>query len=545
MVPSKEKGNDKLRADTFEVCSEAPDTEMVEAPREVQSAELLELVERDGSDQLDHLFEPSTLSEVASAIELGLESHIPNPADPLLEVTALIALLPSESAGDPLFVPRQVEDAVLLDFWHRTVLPSLSSNVEKWEGLNGAHLFRQGQTERESRPVILVSIDEDSQDVTTSLRKSFSQLFDEPLRSSVVISFEESSVRRSGTRHLPPICEARNTSFQRLPIGGASIGIQGKLDCTATLGGFLLVDRSPHFLTVDHIVPKELANDSTLTITHPSEQEAQGRPPWTAIETFLMTLRNCCDTCHALWEGHHEQAHFYRPVDPLLIQCPTATEFKKLQDELWRAFPAEPLGTMACRSGNRSRPSLESNGQHDAEMDWALVTVDKWAVPLNAHIAETSKGLHFSKILPGARVRSSGRTSGHQYGQINTARSAVRHRNPVRFTQEHSVIKDSNISLQEWISGGIGVDGDSGSWIIDRDTDALYGMAWGRDRFTNPVCLFAPIVDIVADIKEKSGATKVCFPGEEVSTPLPSKAKAFPWHFPKPTPWRSPWKHVP
>jgi hypothetical protein len=438
----------------------------------------------------------------------------------------LIPLLTSGDDENNLFVPRQVEDAELLELWHKTVLPSFVTNPAQWEGLSAAHLFRQGRTEQESLPVILVSICDGTEGTKTSLRERFSQFFNEPLRCSLRISFEVSVVHRSGASYMPPICEARNTSFQKFPRSGASIGIQGKLDCTATMGGYLLVDGQPHFLTVDHIVSKELAKDSLISITHPSEQEGQNSPPWIVIENFLKTLRNCCDACHELWREHHKSTNFYQAVDPTKTQCPASTEFKKLKDELFREFPAEVLGTMTYRSGTRSRSSLESDLCHETEMDWALVTVDRWAIPLDSHIRELSKDLHFSSVVLGARVKSTGRTSGEQTGKLNTARSIVKHQNPTRFTEEHSVIKDSRSSLNEWISGGVGVDGDSGSWIIDQDSGALYGMVWGRDRIkTNPICLFSPIVDIAADIKEKTGAKTVCLPGQEAIVPVPRKDK--------------------
>lgn len=41
-------------------------------------------------------------------------------------------------------------------------------------------------------------------------------------------------------------------------------------------------------------------------------------------------------------------------------------------------------------------------------------------------------------------------------------------------------------------------------------------MAWGRDRpYTDPICLFSPIEDIIADIKDRTGAKSVCLLGEE------------------------------
>ena len=441
-----------------------------------------------------------------------------------VETTSLIALLPSENNEDPLFIPRPVDDDEFLELWHNTVLPSMMSTPEQWDGLNTAHFFRQGPSEQDSQPVILVSIESDSDDIKTFLREKFSQFFEEPLRSSIWISFEQSSVRRSGSGYLPPICEARNTAFQRYPKGGASIGIQNRLDCTATLGGFLLVGGKPHILTVDHIVPKGLTENSSISITHPSEQEGQGKPSWIRVGHFLNTLEKCCNACYELWKEHREETNFYKPVDVVQIQCPTAMEFKKLKDELFREFPAVPLGKITFRSEARSRCSLEG-GQHETEMDWALVAIFRWAVPLDSPIHEL-KDFYISSVVPSARIKSSGRTSGEQIGRVNTARSIVRHTNPCRFTQEHSVVKDSDSCSNDWITGGIGVDGDSGSWIIDRDSSALYGMVWGRDRVkTNPICLFSPMVDIVADIKERTGELNVCLLGEEAIAPLPSKAK--------------------
>jgi hypothetical protein len=97
-------------------------------------------------------------------------------------------------------------------------------------------------------------------------------------------------------------------------------------------------------------------------------------------------------------------------------------------------------------------------------------------------------------------------------------RSLIRHEN--RFTEEWTVLRDPQSSLKDWITGGIGVDGDSGAWIIDRDSGALYGMVWGRDRIKHPICLFSPILDIIADIKEQNRVKMVSLPREGVPVML-------------------------
>ena len=87
-----------------------------------------------------------------------------------VETGTLIDILPSENEGDTLFVPRQAEDSALVELWHNTVLLSMQSTPEEWDGLTSAHLFRQGQSEQESQPVILISVDSDSDDLKISLR---------------------------------------------------------------------------------------------------------------------------------------------------------------------------------------------------------------------------------------------------------------------------------------------------------------------------------------------------------------------------------------
>jgi hypothetical protein len=116
-----------------------------------------------------------------------------------------------------------------------------------------AHLL-QGANEEESFPTILISIKPETD--KTLLRVKVSTLFKENLRPLLRISFEEQTLRRTMDGQ-PPICDARNTHYQLHPVGGASIGIRHTVDCTATLGGYLVIDGSTYGLTVDHLVPDD------------------------------------------------------------------------------------------------------------------------------------------------------------------------------------------------------------------------------------------------------------------------------------------------
>jgi hypothetical protein len=203
--------------------------------------------------------------------------------------------------------------------------------------------------------------------------------------------------------------------------------------------------------------------------------------------------------------------------------CLKAQRFLRLKTQIF-----DIMGSIEWRSCMRSRESMTNKNKYQIEMDWALVSTEKWPIDLEEPIREWSKDLYFGDVSPRARVRSCGRTSGQQTGQISPARSIINHGTRLipRLTEEWTVLKNPETSWEDWIEGGIGVDGDSGSWIINEDTNALYGMVWGRDRpKTQPICLFSPMLDIIEDIKDRTGAKNVCLPGQLQSTEIPNKGK--------------------
>jgi hypothetical protein len=375
---------------------------------------------------------------------------------------------------------------------------------------------RQGVSEEESTPIILVSIACEDNDLKRQIRERISKFFEEPFISQLRISFEKSTFHRTIGHALPPICNPENNSFQESPSIGASVGIGKRTDSTATLGGYIMVDGLLCIMTVDHLVPNELADDPLISITHPSEQESVGQSQWNDVWSYLPILKECCSYCFAIWKLHNGLHNMYKSVEPFdsSSACPTAITFRSLKEEFFKKWPSLPLGRISHRSKTRSRPSLEGRGNVQVEMDWSIVTLESWPHALDEHAQEISQGLHLCSISPGTLVKAIGRTSGEQVGQINTARCLINH--GTRFTQEWTIVKDPQSSLSDWISGGIGVDGDSGAWVTDRTSNALYGIVWGRDRVTsNPITLFSPILDVIADIKEVAGTQAVCLPREK------------------------------
>jgi len=118
-------------------------------------------------------------------------------------------------------------------------------------------------------------------------------------------------------------------------------------------------------------------------------------------------------------------------------------------------------------------------------------------------------------VKPGASVRSLGRTSGHQRGKISTTMSAVFLEDYV--TQEWCVIKRPDDPLDEWIQGGIGVEGDSGALIVDEEDDGIYGMLWGRTG-DGPatMTIFTPMREIFWDIRQRTGTNVELLRGQQM-----------------------------
>jgi hypothetical protein len=72
-----------------------------------------------------------------------------------------------------------------------------------------------------------------------------------------------------------------------------------------------------------------------------------------------------------------------------------------------------------------------------------------------------------------------------------------------RSSFEWTIVRPAAKSIREWNEGGMGVDGDSGSWIVREHSNELMGMLWGRyqdDDIEDPITFFTPIHDVFDDI---------------------------------------------
>lgn len=451
--------------------------------------------------------------------------------------------------NDPIFVLRDELDADLISQWN-LALPGLSSRclgVRLHHGLVGIdearitslHLFRVGFDESSSRPTIIINT---SLPLDSSAKKELQAIISlAPIwpacqmnrSESLQILFRKCKVRRSvGSMMplLPPICQPRNRHFSRIPSTGASIGIAGSIEDTATLGCYVLVGSILMALTVDHLAPR---NSPHLHLTHVSEQDRFEMILQLSqvIRNLLIRSNHSCGLCAELhFSGMSDEeicaaSHdvFKAPSSPSLESCSFQQALKAecQPSELYRVLP---IAIIFRKSGTR----CQGTGPDAREMDWALFKVDG---DFSVEVEQLLVTRHHESVLrkpgemhmhdsvkPGAWVRSLGRTSGHQHGVISTTMSAVFHEDYV--TQEWRVIKRPENSLDEWIKGGIGVEGDSGALIVDEEDDGIYGMLWGRTG-DGPatMTIFTPMREILRDIRERTGADMELLRGQKMPRP--------------------------
>ena len=459
-------------------------------------------------------------------------------------------LLPIASGTEklPVYVLREDSDAALISTWHDK-LPGISRQCSAiCKSLVSLHFFRVGCSESSSRPTIIVNTSEALKDdgefqVQFEISKS---LRVEEAWTNVDLSFRTSSLRRSvdsqssrSMPSLPPVCRPRNCRFSRAPHTGASIGISGSLVDTATLGCYLLVHGKPMVLTVDHLAPMLSKNE---VITHISEQDRRDAMV-PLLEKELHHLASLtdhkCEACYDLHRYHHRSMESKMILASVLDgdrsgcqeTCPIFQGLKAvtLPDKTIQ-YQTQPMARKFAQSGRRSR-CIDSEATENGvvrEMDWALYEVMRdsmfWPEELLSRPGIKPGSLWENELIvtrnvkPGALVKSVGRTSGYQLGQINTTESTIFQGE--YFTLEWCVLKRSEDEIQEWIEGGIGVDGDSGGLIIDAKDNTVYGMLWGRTG-DGPatITIFTPMLEILSDIRERIGLGVLFLQGQQMPKP--------------------------
>jgi hypothetical protein len=278
------------------------------------------------------------------------------------------------------------------------------------------------------------------------------------------------------------ICFPRNPYLYRNPCMGDSIGIRGNgtfEDSTATLGPCITVSGGSYWLANFHPFVDAFQCLDSVTVEHPSpcdrswcleeRHDAMSEDDDFRIGNLTATSGLDLKTTRITHDPHWEECD---KEAPLIVTDWSIIMAKTQQANIIRTFPSE------------AQPLMQ-------------------LAPVKTTAA----------IVPGSVVCSSGRTSGHQRGQVCEVPAHVsgdEYGNGTgRATREWFIEEPYPYENEDnWIRGGIGVEGDSGAVIVDCETNALVGQLWGRNRYfgSGPRhTFFTPIRDIFDDIQERCG----------------------------------------
>ncbi|KAI5467082.1 hypothetical protein BGZ63DRAFT_345793 [Mariannaea sp. PMI_226] len=369
--------------------------------------------------------------------------------------------------------------------FEHSILPFLTEFLPKWAGPHHVVSVMRGKVAH-SRRICIMTRQRMSRARRMIIVRHIQDLLPDKFRRHVSFVFSVGEVKQLtwarglSRNHLDDVCAPRNPYFFQSPCMGDSIGIRGNgsfEDSTATLGPTLVLGGVNFWLGNFHPFLEAYQNSEAVEVEHPSRE----------------------DRSRCIGENHDALAQEHR----------------------------FGLGKITVTSGFNLKTTRISHDSYweECDMDQPLVVTD-WSLissktshanllrrfpsetqPLLKDIPITSTG----SIVPGAYVACSGRTSGHQRGQICEIPAYVSgdENGTQRATREWFIEEpQQSDDEEEWIRGGIGVEGDSGAAVVNLGTNTLIGQLWGRNRYWGPGprhTFFTPISDIFDDIQEKCG----------------------------------------
>ncbi|KAI1123329.1 hypothetical protein F5Y10DRAFT_55267 [Nemania abortiva] len=391
----------------------------------------------------------------------------------------------SKSAESPGMLrcrsPKLMETASFPIAWEHSVLPFLIEFMPKWCGPGHVISVIRGRKPNTRRICIM------TRRTLTMARKMViaghvRDLLPEAHRSAVTFLFSTGKVdrlvwSRGLSKEMPDeVCAPRNPFAYISPCMGDSIGasLDDGEEATATLGPCVIAEGGSYWLACFHPFIGASQRTSPALIEHPSPQDRA----------------QCVQKQHDVLDNVNHHIGNLTATSGFDLKTTRITH-----DPYWE-------------DSDKEQPLIVT--------DWILISSSTRQANMLRKSASVSQRretpvVSSSSITPGANVMSTGRTSGFARGQVceipayvdgadNGTGKATRE----WFIEEPFPYDNEN----EWIRGGIGVEGDSGAAIVDSDTNALVGQLWGRNKYWGPgprMTFFTPISDIFDDIQEKCG----------------------------------------
>jgi len=293
------------------------------------------------------------------------------------------------------------------------------------------------------------------------------------------LKFRQGAVRRTnwwGTdeKHRDGICEPRNSTFQPVPSIGMSVGPH-RSDDAGSVGGFVKVGNQLYGLSARHVF-EDAVVEGDLRVVHPAH-------------------------------GDHK---LNVSSDPNSQQAPMG--------ELYRWSGKDSTRVSATFDGG-------AYAEHNrVAMDWCLfgpVPEGKNFLAVPCFDMRRVTAIEKSDTVEGnTEVYALARTSGYSLGFTSDVPGiqklegvlrrewTVRQYNPSKWDPAIH-LEPPWQSIKAWVTSGIGVQGDSGAWLMRRRDNAVIGLIWARNHnHGTPVervrlTYITPIVDILADIRER------------------------------------------
>lgn len=361
---------------------------------------------------------------------------------------------------------------------------------------------------------------------------------------------------------------AANPGHQKKPINGASIGawIGDRHLPPVSFGGLIIVDEKPYGMTVHHMLddpdaiiyttdkklPQDTGagadirrsqawydgNESSSTddfATELSESDTDSETDATSDDSDWMS-----DDEEEEEDGEYEEPGDIPGVEPGCGEGYVVTQpaFDDVEEDFYPcAESAEEdhldtcnLGEVYASSGIRRR---HENGLIH-EIDWALFEFNSERLPDHNSLPRIStksareEGICPTTVAPasalaGLEVQCVARTSGAQTGVILPILATVKicgRTSPSHTYQVSSAAaaavgppgQGSHTGTKQSSRVPLGIPGDSGAWIVDRQHGRLCGhvLAWSQRKRVAYIC---PMDVLLLDIAETLEATEIRLPG--------------------------------
>jgi len=453
----------------------------------------------------------------------------------------------------------------ILDHWEAELMYRLGKVVDKELNRHSSKascsvsLDMCGQSKETAKPTIMVAVSRDWDVIDARLRRKFrneQDMFD--------IAVYQGSVTRAkaGTQRSAVSFggrQALNAFHQERPVCGASIGVfvHGEHSPPVSFGGIVMVDDEPYGMTVHHMLEEpesetdvedsylerssyraqtsalSLHDDGTTTLAGSDD----GRAP-----RYADTSSEDSDSDTSDSEVEDEDVGDTEGISPsprnrhLTVTQPALSDvpsdfFPVLEDRDEDHIDSHSLGHVHASSGLRRITHTLHSKPAKLEIDWALIKLHSartQAINIipggrthceshsdsayRPHIAHAAFGntirpdndtyprlIAPCTNLSGLSVHALGRTSGLSTG-------CIRGLALVRFPNRRT-------TSRVWVlRGGMGIPGDSGTWVFDNATGRVCGqiLAWNE---SGAVAYLAPMDVTLDDIRETLGAGTVRLPG--------------------------------